>query len=334
MRRRRDALLFAALAVVAAVAAADAVFRGGGEDTQPAANRPEPRAPTAPAAATDAPHGTLLYTDAACIVHELDLASRAGAPVAPTAEGCYGLWAAPDGSRFAYADWADGDSRTMLLRLRIREPGQPSIDIGPYEVRRGSVVTSADGRVGWCDPSGRGEVVVPPADGALRLAACPAAFTARGAPVYLSGREVVFGRTAVRSLHEPAWFASAGPDGSLAVVTPRRASLYRPADNPEPVGTVLVPPFRDRPLFAPDNCAVALPSRPRDEPPAIRVRGLPCTGAPRPWTFPGFDAAWSPDGRWIAVTDGVAVLLYSVHDPARDPVRLRVRAAYVAWTRR
>jgi hypothetical protein len=334
LRIRRDALLVAALAVVAAAAVADTVVRGSGEPATEARTRAEPRTPAPSPAEPDRPAGTLLYSDAACVVHELDLASRETVAVAPTAEGCYGLWAPAGGERFAYAVEAREEAGTRRVVLRVRERSGSSFDAGPFEARSSSVVTASDGTVGWCRPVRGGELYAWRTADLVRLPACPATLTPRGIPVYMAGRQILFGRAAVRTFDGPAPFLSVGGDGSLALVTRGRASLYRPADNPRPVGTVLVPPFRDRPAFAPDNCAVALPSQPRDDPPSIRVRGLPCQGAPRPWTFPGFDAAWSPDGRWIAVTDGVAVRVYSVGDPARDPIGLPVRAGHIAWTSR
>lgn len=331
---RRDALLVAALAIVATGAAADAVFRGGADER---ASQPRTRtnAGTAtPAPEPDGPSGTLLYSDAACVVHELDVASRAAAAVRPTAEGCYGLWATPDGARFAYAVDARAAGGTQRIVLRVRERARSGLDAGPFEARSSSVVSARDGTIGWCRPWGAGGVSLEPTGVVLRLSDCPAAFTPRGGPVYVTGRTVVVGDARVRTSAPPGAFVSIGPDGSLAVVTRRTASLYERPGAREPVGTILVPPFHDRPVFAPDNCAVALPSGTRDEPPSIRVRGLPCAGAPRPWTFPGFDAAWSPDGRWIAVTDGLAVLVYSIADPAREPIRLPLRAGHIAWTSR
>jgi hypothetical protein len=121
-----------------------------------------------------------------------------------------------------------------------------------------------------------------------------------------------------------AWDIESGTDGSLGVVVEgRRIDRY---EDGRLVGTASMPgdPV-GVPALAPDNCAL-LTVRPG----SVELIDVGCFRGSAPRTFPGVYAAWSPDGEWIAVAEGEAVVFHRVVGPEAT-VRWDVAVGQLAW---
>lgn len=332
--RPRDVVLVGALAVLLVFAALDSLRdrSGGGNATRPPTTSSATAGPTEASPAASLPHavrqGLLLFTDGACSLNEVDLESEPPAVRTRLETNC-ALWAPAKGDRIAYGV---GQLRRDDAAFRVTDLHATELVRGPYRARPGSIVWSPDGRrVGWCDLAGRGHEVEM-GGRARRLPACPAAYTATGRPAYLSGRTLVVGGRAVFAAPQPLTFASFGEDGSLAVVFDRQIDVYRRIDDRYPIaGLAGIPPFRGAPLFGPNNCGALLRSPHTGEPPDVVVLALGCSRVRGGRFLRGNEAAWSPDGSWIAVADERGIAFYSVSDPSRNPARLEGRVNQLVW---
>jgi hypothetical protein len=117
-----------------------------------------------------------------------------------------------------------------------------------------------------------------------------------------------------------------GTDGSIAVVVEgRRIERYKGGRLRGSV--VLQGGLEGRiPAFSPDTCAAAV----RDGE-TVRFFDLGC--APLvPDPLPGISAAWSPDGRWLAVAGPGGIGFYDLSEP-RLVETWPLAAAQIAWRR-
>ena len=139
------------------------------------------------------------------------------------------------------------------------------------------------------------------------------------------GRQILIGRRPLLKARGFVWNLAWGVDGSLAVnVNGRRVDRY---ESDRLVGAMILPPSaRNRPIdFAPDNCA-ALAA----EVDVVRLIDLGCFRGRPSLAFEGADAAWSPDGEWIAVAEPDAIVFHRV--VGREvTVRWDVAATQLAW---
>jgi hypothetical protein len=342
--RPRDLLLVGAVLLIGGFAAADAL-RGEAEAPVPtptarASSEPEPETvdavETIRSAGPDVLVGRLVFSDEACLVRELDLASGELAAFAPVQSTCsiIGAQGPRDGGpRVAVAL---PSPRRDVLPYRVLDLARTDPHVLGFRAQTRSVVWDSDGsRVGWCDENGRGQEVELGGD-PRPLSDCPAAYTASGARIYVRGRRVLSETTPI--LHAPGEVEalSFAPDGSVAIaaggtmlvlygrledgslVEERRVSL--------PAGLRHL-----RTLFSPTHCHAALLSGEFPPSPAVFVVDLRrCPGSLAPATFSGRSAAWSPFGRWLAAAERNRVVVHPLfeNEPA---VVLAQTATDLAW---
>ena len=334
----RDLIVVGAVVLIAGFAAADAI-RGRaresrippvtsvGEQTTPTrlpGPRPQQGAP--PGWPLGSLRGVLVFTDANdCRVRVVGLGDGVERPVARFAGTC-SLWAPPVSQHFAYGlgpASADG-----FAPFRIADLAHPNRELGGYRALFGVVIWSVDGqRVAWCGRRRTGfdlEVGGP----ARRLPRCPIAYTPNDRIAYTIGnRLLINGKTLVRT------------DGGITFAAFKRRSLVVVVDGRTievfnrgvPWAAELPTRLQGRtPILSPNGCAAAF--RPLEKPGQIEVRDLGCTGR-APQTFFGSDAAWSPDGRWLAVAERRTIAFHRVVGPAKT-IRWPAAAAQLAWRER
>jgi WD40-like Beta Propeller Repeat len=321
----RDLAIVAAVVLLGGFALADSLRSRGGNPSEPTATTateagPAPR-PEAPADwPTGRIRGTLVFTDARdCRVRAIGLG---GGRERPTGElvGFCNLWAAPIGQRIAYSTGGvRGSTGESFAVVDLRRAG---IELATFQNLAGDVLWSPDAqRLAWCTESGVGQEFEIGTERPRSLARCPVAYTPEGRLALAVGRRLVSdGRTLVRE-RDPITQAYWGEDESLLVVlaggTIRR---YDPGGGIDSIGLStdgdVIP--------SPDNCGLVY-----EEPGRIHIADVGCYGG-RLASFIAYDAAWSPDGRWLAVagTDQI-----EFHDVLTDDERLvwPARAVELYW---
>jgi hypothetical protein len=343
--RPRDIALVSAVLLVGGFAAADALHQEPAPSrsptvrptSSPTTNRePEPiRIETVRGARRGILSGRLLFSDEACRVHELDLRRGRLSPYAPMQSTC-SITAPPGGAR-PLAALALPSPRRDVLPFRVVDLAARDPDVVSFQARTRSVVWSPDGgRVAWCEPAGRGQELELGAQPST-LPGCPAAYTQDGRPAYVRGRRVLgeSGRTlfvapaAVDALEfAPDGSVAAAVGGDLLIVyTPRENGSFR-----EERRAALPPGLRHlRTVFSPTSCHAALLSGNFPPSPTVFVVDLrPCAESVAPATFSGRAAAWSPDGRWLAVAERRRVVVQPLFEN-QPAVALRIRATDLSW---
>ena len=333
----RDAIIVAAVVLIGGFAAADAI-RGRAEQSEvtPTTSavqttptrlpgpRPQPEAP--PGWPTGLLQGSLVFTDADdCRVRAIGLAGGTERPLSRFAGDCQ-LWAAPVTNRVAYGlgpTTADGFSP-----FRIADLNQPNHELGGYRALFGVVLWSPDAqRIAWCGRRRVGfdlEVGGP----VRRLPTCPVAYTADGAVAYAIGnRLVVEGRTVLRA-SGGITYVHYGTDGSLAIVIDGR--FLERWEGGSLMGRAHLPASIEgrTPILRSDNCAALF--APLEDFGQIDLLGFPCFPGEQRAAFFGTDAAWSPDGQWIAVAERETIAFHRVVGGERT-VRWPAAAAELAW---
>lgn len=269
--------------------------------------------------------GSLIFTDAGdCRVRVIGLAGGRERPLARFAGNC-DLWAPPIGDRIAYGlgpSSADGFAPFRLANL-----DRPNAELGGYRALFGVVLWSPDGqRVAWCGRRRTGfdlEVGGP----ARRLPACPVAYTSDSRIAYAVGDALLVEDERVLRADGGITSAVFLADGSIVIgLDGRRLEVYGP-DGVRRAMIELPEAVQGRtPIVSPDGCAAMF----RREPPfgGIRLVDLGCFRGTAP-RF-GRDAAWSPDGRWIALAGPEAIVFWDV---VRGGVVATwpAQAAHLAW---
>jgi hypothetical protein len=334
--RPRDLIVVGAVVLVAGFAAADAL-RGRADETVVAPTTEGQTGPTrlpAPEPPLEAPpdwpvgalEGELVFTAVdGCRVRAVDLSSGRERELASFSGTCE-LWAAPTGQQVAYGlGPSSGDG---FVPFKLADLAAPERELGGYRALFGVVLWSQDGqRVAWCGTRRVGfdlEVGGP----ARRLPSCPAAYTPDNGIAFAIGRRLVVEDKTVLRADAGITFARFGTDESLAVVEDGR-ELVRYSPDGRHRDIIGIPEGRT-PILSPDNCAAVF--RPLEGSGGITFTALPCFQGRAPVDLVGNDAAWSPDGEWLAVAEEDAIALERVVGPAQT-VRWPARAAELAWRR-
>ena len=282
--------------------------------------QPQPEAPPGwPEGVLD---GALTFTDArTCDIRVIGLAGGRERPVAHFGSDCF-LWAPPVGSRVAYGLGAS--SQDGLHPFRIADLALPNQELGGYRALFGVVIWSDDAqRVAWCGRSRIGfdlEIGGP----ARRLPRCPVAYTRDDEVAYAVGNQVLVGDRPVFTADGGITYAKFGSDGSLAVVVDGE-KLER-WDGSSLTTTKIPPGYQGTtPILRADNCAALLPIRQ-----AVQLIDLGCKPGLTNLSFAGNTAAWSPDGTWVATSNGVEIEFHRVVGGGLD-ITWPAAAAQMAW---
>ena len=352
----RDLAIVGAVVVLGGFAVADAFRANGGESPREAGTtatserRTSERRGSVPEtfAAVRAP-GSLVFTDADdCRLREVSVATGTEFPLPPIATSCE-LWAPPAGERLAYGL---GGSFGPAVPFRFVDLNHVRRDLGAFQALRGIIAWSGDGqRAGWCDHSGKGF------DYELgrelrRVRGCPRAYAPDSRPISNDGSFLRGHRGRVFRSSGHVDLASFGRDGSLALLVDGER-FERWQDGRRTASTPLPAPLAGRlPILSPDNCAALFqlgPSIHLVELACFRGRNsftnvspdncldrrrvtiARCARFRSPRTFVGTAAAWSPDGRWLAVAADEGTVLFHRVVGRYDVVRWDASARALAW---
>jgi hypothetical protein len=335
--RPRDLIVVGAIVLVAGFATADAL-RGRAEDRQATSTtNPVQTGPTrvqSPAPAPEPPSdwprdrlaGTLVFADRNdCRLREIGLAAGLERRLALFSGTC-DVWAAPVGAAVAYAlgpSSADG-----FVPFKLADLAAPSRELGGYRALFGVVLWSPDGeRVAWC---GRRRVGFDLQIGgpARRLPRCPAAYTPEGSIAYALGNKLIVEDQVVHRADGGITYVHYGTDGSLALVLDGERLERWEGD--QPAGSIAIPEALQgsTPIMSPDNCGAVF--QPLEEPDRVELLTLGCLPEHERATFSGSDAAWSPDGEWLAVAEEHAIAFTRIAGPPAT-VRWPTEATELAW---
>ena len=267
--------------------------------------------------------GSLLVAGGAnCRLREFRAATADELPVPPLATDCR-IFAAPEGGLVAYvtSDVVGYRDAVRIAAVDVADPRRRLRRVLSF----GPVAWSPDGRrLAWCEPLGRsGRAVVVGQRRIRPLPRCPLSFTQRGEPALAYGRRLVARDRTLVTASAPVEAASFGVDGSFAILAGRRIERW---DDGALRHARTLPSEIDAepPLFAPDNCA-ALFELERE----VRLVDVGCsTGDDR--IFDGTQAAWSPDGQWVAVANEDGIGFYQRPADA-EVARWVVDAQDLAW---
>jgi hypothetical protein len=326
-------LVIGAVVVIGGFAAADAIRGNPRPERTSAPTIPVQTAPSrlpGPQPQPEAPpgwpegllDGALTFTDAkTCDIRVIGLAGGRERPVAHFGSDCF-LWAPPVGSRVAYGLGAS--SQDGLHPFRIADLALPNQELGGYRALFGVVIWSDDAqRVAWCGRSRIGfdlEIGGP----ARRLPRCPVAYTRDDEVAYAVGNQVLVGDRPVFTADGGITYAKFGSDGSLAVVVDGE-KLER-WDGSSLTTTKIPPGYQGiTPILRADNCAALLPIRH-----AVQLIDLGCKPGLTNLSFAGNTAAWSPDGTWVATSNGVEIEFHRVVGGGLD-ITWPAAAAQMVW---
>jgi hypothetical protein len=331
--KARDLAILGAVVAIGVFAAMDAV-RGGREPAPRAAE--EPPQPPALEAPPERPAdvflpvpapGSLVYTSADdCRVHAVAVPSGIERPLPRLAGDC-ALWAAPTGTRIAYGLDSQGPDSLATASFRLVDLERPRVGLGGYRALFGVLIWTRDGsRAAWCGESGTG-FDLSLGGPARRLGDCPSAFTPDGRVAFAQGDRLLVEDEVVLRTRGQITYARWGANGSLAIVVDGER-VERWLDGSRTHVLDLPPRVQGRvPGFSPDNCAALFATSDR-----VELIDLGCFGATRRErrAFAGGNAAWSPDGEWIAVAEQATIAFHRVVGP-REVIRWLAAADELAW---
>jgi hypothetical protein len=328
-------IVVAAVVLIAGFAAADAI-RGRAEPASSSssteARQTTPTRLPGPAQLEAAPSswpqgvlpGSIVFTDAnGCRIRVIDLGTGAERPVARFGGNCV-LWAPPSSHNLAYG--LGPASEDGFSAFRVADLDDPTRELGGYRALFGVVVWSQDGqRVAWCGRRRTG-FDLDVGGAARRVPHCPTAYTPDGHVAWtIANRLYVEGRPALRA-NGGIVYAHYGLDGSLAIVEDGVQVVRYDADGRF---TGAFPTVEGQtPIFSPDNCAAAY--RPPSGSDRVTVLEFGCFRGRLPASLVGRDAAWSPDGHWLAIAGGRSLVFQRVMGP-ETILRWPASAVQLAW---
>ena len=339
--KRRDAAILAAVVAVAGLAAVDALFLE--PDAEPTQERTGAAVATADRDAVAAPdldlsgfdtgtlRGSLVFTSGNdCRLREIALAPGEEGSLPRLAGDCE-LWAPVRGRHVAHAL---GVVQSGRRPFRLVDLDDPTRNLGSFSALFDRIVWAPEGyRVGWCGERGGEhglELEIGEQEQPKILQYCPDAYMPEGHPAYILGDRLVAGERTILRASGAITFARWGTDGSVAlIVDDRRLERWsggRRTDArklPRDVGLDV-----SRPIFSPDSCAALFPATDGSGTAVVAHECFPW--ANKNVVLPGTVGAWSPEGDWIATSDGVRVLFTQVTGPNRV-TELRVDALDLAW---
>jgi WD40 repeat protein len=268
--------------------------------------------------------GTLVFTNAGdCRIRVVDLVGGVERPIARFGGNCQ-LWVPPVSQRLAYG--LGPASPDGFSPFRVADLGHPNRELGGYRALFGVVLWSQDGqRVAWCGRRRTGfDLEVGGA--ARRLPRCPIAYTPDGRIAYTIGNRLFVDNRTVLRINGGITFAHYGADGSLAVVEDG-VQILRYDSGGRFTGAF--PTVEgESPILSPDNCAAAF--RPFGGLERITFIELGCFHGRAPRPIIGRDAAWSPDGRWLAIAQGDSITFQRLIGLA-ETIRWPASAVQLAW---
>ena len=297
--RARDLAIVGAVLVLGGFALADSL-RGGPPHESAAPTTPTGTVPVPEIGVSQKPvrntSGALVFTDLTggdCRLRGYVVPSGRAVQLPPTTTNCQ-VWAPLRTSRIAYGvPTVPSEASTSFRFLDLSHPLRPAG--GRFESSTHTVVWADSGqRAGWCDAAGKGidydlgEEIRP-------VPACPIAYDPDDRPAYtkdfrlFAGAQLVYGGPG--SVHDAHW----GDDGSLALLLDLNRITRIAPDGSRKTRPLEVAAQDRRLTFSHDNCAAFW-----GDGAEIHVLDLGCFRA-GDLTFDGVTAAWSPDGRWIAL---------------------------------
>ena len=277
--------------------------------------------------------GSLVFTDAQdCRVRQLLLA-QARERELPGLRGWCELWAPRRGPVIARGI---GNVQRDAVPFALVE-----LDTRRYirgdSALFGFLTWSFDGRrAAWCNQRGEGREFVL-GRGVRRLDECPNAYTTTGELVYALGHRLAIGQNVLVTTPGTITYVVTTRDGALVLqIEGRRLQVYRDAGAARPFARLQEDMYLDEdiegriPIVSPNACAAVFRS-PGDggDPPAVALVDLGCLGVQGRRIF-GTNAVWSPDGKWLAVTEPAAIAFHEIGGRGRV-LRWPASAAAFAW---
>jgi hypothetical protein len=272
--------------------------------------------------------GALVYTDLKgrdCRLREYLISSGVSLEPPPITTNCQ-VWAPLKTSRIAYGvPTMPSEASTSFRFIDLNHPRRPLG--GRFESSTHTVIWKSDGqRAAWCDAAGDGIDYNLDA-GIHAIGGCPVAYTPSGQAAYVDdGFQLVAGKRVVYpgpgSVHDAHW----GEDGSLALLLDLKRVVRTAADGTRTTTPLDVLAVGRRLTFSPDNCAAFWAGGE-----TIHILDLGCFQAGN-LDFPGVTAAWSPDGRWIAIAQPTKIVFQHLIG-GDESGSWPVRAGGLAWIR-
>jgi hypothetical protein len=312
----RDLAIVAAVLLVGGFALADSLRNEGEESSAPPTQSvpdgrdgPEPQEEAPPSWPTGRLRGTLVFTNTEdCRVRVIGLGGGRERPAGNLVGFCR-LWAAPIGQRIAYdTGGVRGTSGDTFAVVDLRRAG---VELASIINFAGDVLWSPDAqRLAWCDLDRNGFELDVGDEEPRRLESCPVGYDPDGRLAFARGRRLVVAGETIVTQDATITQAHWGIDDSLLIVLTngvvRRFDRDGSTDAVSLGSTDSTDGSVGRVDPSPDNCGLLVQAPGRSA-----LVDIGCfTG--RELRFIAFDAAWSPDGAWIAVAATDQIVFHQV----------------------